>query len=159
MNHPKPTTSLDKFFFVVVISLVMGLGSPFAWGSESASSPSADPHPREKTYMKRRWGIEVEFVRQVAHGYMIEFRYKVIDPNRAAALFKREDKPVLVHAETGARMAIPAPSKIGALRNTRPPIEGKSYWMFFANPGIYIKKGDRVNIEIGKFRAENIEVE
>jgi len=109
--------------------------------------------------MKRQWGVEVLFVRQTAAGYMLEFRYKVIDPEKAAALFERQTKPVLTHAETGAKFIVPTPAKTGALRNSNAPLEGRTYWMFFANPGKYVDQGDLVNIEIGNFLVEGLVVE
>jgi hypothetical protein len=126
--------------------------------SEVAVVP-AKPHPRRATLMKRRWGIEIVGIRPAAAGYMLEFRYKVLDPDKAAPLFKRQTKPVLVDERTGARMAVPTPAKTGALRTSDPPRANHVYWMFFANPGRMIQPGQRVTVEIGGFRAENLVVE
>jgi hypothetical protein len=45
------------------------------------------------------------------------------------------------------------------LRQSSTPIAGKSYWMAFSNPSRTVKRGDRVDIEIGQFRAEGLVVE
>jgi hypothetical protein len=116
-------------------------------------------HPREKTFMKRQWGVEVQFVRQTAAGYMLEFRYKVLDAEKAAALFERQTKPLLTHAETGAKLIVPTPAKTGALRNSNPPKAGNTYWMFFANPGKLVQPGDTVSIEIGDFLVKDLVVQ
>jgi hypothetical protein len=115
-------------------------------------------HPRENTYMKRQWGVEVVFVRQTANGSMLEFRYKVIDADKAAPLHERATKPVLIHEETGSRMIVPTPPTTGALRNSNMPVAGRTYWMFFANPAKFVQPGDRVTIEIGEFVAEGLVV-
>jgi hypothetical protein len=115
-------------------------------------------HPREKTYMKRKWGVELLFVRETSANYMLEFRYKVLDSNKAKPLFERQTKPVLTHVRTGAKLIVPTPAKTGALRNSNPPKTGKVYWMFFANPGKLVKPGDRVNIDIGNFHANDLVV-
>jgi hypothetical protein len=122
------------------------------------SSESAR-HPREKTFMKRQWGVEILFVRQTAAGYMLEFRYKVLDAQKAKPLFERQTKPLLTHAETGAKLIVPTPAKTGALRNSNPPLAGNTYWMFFANPGKLVQPGEHVNIEIGDFLAERLVVQ
>lgn len=122
-------------------------------------SLSAKPHPREKTLMKRQWGVEILFVRESSAGYMLEFRYKVLDPDKAKPLFDRQTKPILTHVDSGARFIVPTPAKTGALRNSNPPLQDHTYWMFFANPGQYVKQGDLVTIEIGDFVASNIVVE
>ena len=124
-----------------------------------AATASADPHPREKTWMKRHWGIEVLFVRQTSAGYMLEFRYKVLDAEKARALFERQTKPMLTHVDSGARFVVPASPKTGALRNSNPPLADHTDWMFFANPGKFVKPGDTVSIEIGDFVANSIVVQ
>ena len=125
----------------------------------TAASAERVRHPREKTYMKRRWGVEVVYVRQAASGYMLEFRYKVLDPEKAIPLFERQTKPVLTHAETGARLIVPTPAKTGALRNSNAPLADHTYWMFFANPGKLVQPGEHVNIEIGDFLVEGLVVQ
>lgn len=133
--------------------------SPESTVSESVRPKEDARHPREKTYLRRKWGVEILFVREASAGYMLEFRYKVVDPKKAAPLFVRATKPVLIDAETGARMEVPTPPTTGALRNSNAPVEGKTYWMFFANPGKMIRQGKRVSIEIGEFRVDDLIVE
>jgi len=116
-------------------------------------------HPRKRTFMKREWGIEILYVRHSSAGYMLEFRYKVIDEIKAKDLFERQTKPLLTHVRTGAKLIVPTPAKTGALRNSNPPLKNHTYWMFFANPGKLVKIGDLVNIEIGEFILENITVQ
>jgi len=151
----------------VVVTLICLAGS-VAWAEAAQAVNSAENdavsmpakrHPREKTLMKRQWGVEVEFVRQTSAGYMLEFRYKVLDPDKAAPLFERQTKPILTHVASGAKFIVPTPAKTGALRNSNPPLPDHTYWMFFANPGQYVKQGDLVTIEIGDFVASNIVVE
>jgi len=116
-------------------------------------------HPRKNTFMKRQWGVEILHVRQAAAGYMLEFRYKVVDAEKAKPLFLRQTKPMLTHAETGALLIVPTPAKTGALRNSNPPLAGHTYWMFFANPGKLVQPGEHVDIEIGDFVAEGLVVQ
>lgn len=130
-----------------------------AAATDASSSAPKKPHPREKTLMKRQWGVEVIFVRQTSAGYMLEFRYKVLDPEKAKPLFDRQTKPTLTHVDSGATFIVPTPPKTGALRNSNPPLADHTYWMFFANPGKYVKPGDLVTVEIGDFVAKNIIVE
>jgi hypothetical protein len=122
----------------------------------SGVASGQDQHPRNKTLMKREWGIEIMYVRQTSAGYMLEFRYKVLDADKAAALFERQTKPLLTHVDSGAILVVTTPAKTGALRNSNTPIAGNTYWMFFANPGKLVQVGDQVNIEIGEFSADGI---
>lgn len=120
---------------------------------ESASSGS------DIERIEAEWGIQIEGIRRTAGGYMLDFRYRVVDAGKAAPLFDRKTKPYLLDQATGARFLVPSPPKTGPLRTSNPPLEGRIYWMFFANPGRYVKPGDRVTVIIGDFRAENLTVE
>lgn len=126
-------------------------------GAQAAEAAQA-AHPRDQTYLKRRWGVEVLYVRQSAAGYMLELRYRVLDAEKAKPLFQRDTKPVLTHAETGAELVVPTPATTGALRNSNLPIAGHTYWMFFANPGKLVEPGQHVGIQIGEFRVDDLVV-
>lgn len=123
------------------------------------ASLASGHHPRELTFLKRRWGVEVMYVRETAAGHMLEFRYRVLDAAKAKPLFERQTKPVLTHAETGAKLIVPSPPTTGALRNSNPPIAGRVYWMFFSNPGKLVRPGQHVNIEIGEFHVDGLVVQ
>ncbi|MFA5910615.1 MAG: hypothetical protein WC815_17685 [Vicinamibacterales bacterium] len=107
----------------------------------------------------RRWGIRIDTMRVTAAGYMLDFRYTVVDARKAKPLFERKTKPVLRDEATGAEMAVPVPPKTGALRNSNTPHAGRSYFMFFANPGRFIKPGRLVTVTIGAFSVGGIRVE
>lgn len=158
-HQRRPAGWLAIGVFVVAALLLFAAGQAQASGAAATEASSSKPHPREKTLMKRQWGVEVLFVRETSAGYMLEFRYKVLDPEKAKPLFDRQTKPVLVHEESGARFIVPTPPKTGALRNSNPPLADHTYWMFFANPGNYVKQGDLVTIEIGDFVAKGLVVE
>lgn len=99
------------------------------------------------------------YVRPAAAGYMLEFRYKVLDAEKAKPLFERKIKPLLTHSESGAKLNVPTPAKTGALRNSNPPHAGANYWMFFANPGRLVQPGQHVTIQIGDFLIEDLIVQ
>lgn len=148
---------IDPLHRRAVLFGLLGIGTLVVLGPREALAGD-EHHPREHTLMRRMWGIEIEWVRQTAAGYMLEFRYKVRDAQLARPLFVRQSHPLLHHVESGATLIVPTPAKTGALRNSNDPIEGRSYWMFFANPGQLVKPGDHVDIEIGPFRADDVVV-
>jgi len=108
--------------------------------------------------LKEQWGIELTSIRMTAVGRMVDFRYRVLDKEKAAPLFKRQTKPYLIHQASGMVLAVPNTAKIGALRNSNMPQQGRIYWMFFGNKGV-VKSGDKVSVVIGDFKAENLVVE
>ena len=87
---------------------------------------------------------------------MLDFRYTVIEGGKAAPLFVRSTKPVLRDEATGAVVAVPVPPKTGALRSSNDPKEGRTYFMFFANPGGFITKNRKVTVTIGDFSVSGL---
>ena len=113
----------------------------------------------QKLLLKDKWGIELVAMRSTAAGHMVDFRYKVLDAEKSAPLFKRQTKPYLIHQESGKVLAVPNTAKIGSLRNSNTPQNGRTYWMFFGNHHRLVNKGDMVTVAIGDFRATDIKVE
>ncbi len=103
--------------------------------------------------LEEQWGVEVVALRLTGANYMLDFRYKVLDPEKAAELFVHANKPVLIHHSSGARLEVPRPAKTGPLRPTNAPQAGRIYFMFFSNPGV-VRPGDEVTVEIGEFKAD-----
>lgn len=123
---------------------------------ESDLSPAADKQTQE---LAEKWGIEILSMRLTAGNNMLDFRYKVLDSEKARPIFKRQIKPMLTDQDTGASFVVPNTPKIGPLRSSNLPKVGKHYYMLFANPGQYIKAGNLVTIEVGDFKVTNLTVD
>jgi len=122
-----------------------------------ASAP--DSRADERAAMQEQWGIEITSLRTTAAGNMIDFRYRVLDADKSAALFKRANKPYLIHHKSGKVLEVPVTAKVGPLRSSNTPQEGRIYWMFFGNKTRLVQKGDAVTVVIGDFKVENITVQ
>ena len=105
------------------------------------------------------WGVEVLSVRSTAAGHMLEFRYRVVDGEKAAELFERSNRPLLTHKESGRVLVVPNTAKLGPLRNSNEPREGRIYWMFFGNTANTVERGDTVSVAIGDYHSDEITVE
>jgi hypothetical protein len=155
MTHRPITTAFKTFFFAI---LAVAASSP-GLASVAAPAPTLPASPTVAESLRERWGIEIVAIRESAAGYMLDFRYKVLDPAKAAPLFERKNNPYLIDEVTGAKFLVPNPPKTGPLRTTYPPKAGRTYFMFFANPGKYIKPGSRVTVVVGDFRADGLVVQ
>ena len=109
--------------------------------------------------MDEKWGIKPLSIRPTAEGFFIDFRYRIVDEEKAAPLFSPTIKPLLIDENTGAIMAVPTVPKVGSMRSTRKPITGRDYVILFANPNNHIKPGHKVTVVIGNYRAEHLIVE
>ncbi len=105
------------------------------------------------------WGIDSLNVRLTESGEVVRFSYRVLDPQKAGPLNDGKAEPSLVDPRAGVSLVIPAMEKVGKLRQVSAPEAGKAYWMAFSNKGRPVKKGDRVDVVIGAFRAQGLVVD
>ncbi len=110
--------------------------------------------------IREQWGVEVVGLRSTGAGHMLDFRYRVIDAEKASKLHGTETKPVLRDLITGKELKVPRPPKLGPLKSTRyAPKKDRTYTIFFANMGGILKRGRKVSIELGDLKIEEIEIQ
>jgi len=110
-------------------------------------------------YYQGAWGVDSFRVKWAESGELIRFNWRVVDPVKAAALNDKKAEPTLIDPKAGVSLVVPAVSNVGKMRQTSTPEVGRSYWMAFSNSGRLVKRGDRVIVVIGNFRAEGLVVE
>ncbi len=109
--------------------------------------------------MEEQWGVRPLSVQLTATDYMLDFRYRVINPEKAAAIINRKTKPFLIVEKTGVRLEVPSSYKVGPLRQSAQFSKAnKNYFMLFANPGRRVKAGEKVTIVAGDFKLEHVTV-
>lgn len=112
----------------------------------------------QSLYYKRNWGVEVIGVHHVASGYMLNFRYRIVDPVKAKSLNDMKSKAYVIDEASGTRLAVPAMENVGELRSGAAPEADRTYFMIFGNPGRLVKPGGRVSVVIGNFRVDGLVV-
>ena len=153
------TLLLALVFLAMPLSAAAPADEPAKAADSVAEGEANEDIDAEAIKVAEQWGIEVTSIRLSTHDHMIDYRYRVLDAEKATDLFKRQIKPNLIHQETGKVLAVPETAKLGPLRNSNIPQEGRIYWMFFGNAGKLVKAGDKVTVVIGDFRVENLVVE
>lgn len=110
--------------------------------------------------LETQWGIRLQGIRLSAAGNLLDFRYRILDADKAQALVDHKSQPYLQNQANGSRTFVPASPSLGTLRQTsQKTLVNHAYFILFANPGKQIKAGDRVTVAIGNFKAENLLVE
>ena len=132
--------------------------NPTEAGVAMRTRPARTPR-REAAYYSLFWGVDSFNVKAVESGELIRFTYRIVDKDRAKTLNDKKIDAYLVDPASHVKLMVPSLEKVGLLRQSSTPIEGNSYWMAFSNPGRPVKRGDRVNIEIGQFRVEGLVVQ
>ncbi len=150
-------TSLKKAFlkFMTIAVALLLLVSFQATGDATTPPPKQAAPPS----LEEKWGIKIIWVMHTAAGYMIEFRYRVTDKQKAAPLFKRQTKPYLLDQATGVKLFVHRSQKVGSMRTSVPPHVNRNYFMLFANKHQLVKAGSKVSVVIGDLTVENLVVE
>ncbi len=138
-------------------------GSPAAahalsTAAHSRYQPNRVSH-RAGLYYGLVWGVDNLIVRSVESGEIVRFSYHVIDAAKAQQLNDQRSEPSLIDPAAGVSLVVPSLEQVGLLRQRSAALTGKQYWMAFSNKGRKVKRGDRVDIVIGKFHAQGLEVE
>ncbi len=114
---------------------------------------------RAEMYYEGVWGVGELRVKTSESGSLIRFNYRVLDPQKAAALNDKKAEPTLLDVQAGVKLVVPQMEKVGQLRQSSTPKAGMTYWMAFSNPTHAVRPGHRVDVVIGSFRANNLIVE
>lgn len=118
-----------------------------------------DPGPSKK--LVEQWGVEVLGINLTSAGYMLDFRFRVLDAEKALPLFDHRIKPYVLTGRSKVKLPVPMAPKVGAFRPTnrgRNIKADKTYYMIFGNPDSYVQPGEKVSVVIGDFHAENLTV-
>lgn len=122
----------------------------------NTTDPKALPEEPKKDM---RGIIDVRGVMLSAADCMLDFRYRVIDLEKASYVLSKKHKPYLIDQATGAKLLMPESTKIGPLRQTTlKPQKDRTYYVMFANPGRFIKRDSKVDVVIGDFIVRDIVV-
>jgi hypothetical protein len=135
-------------------------GVAAAPGAKALASPIGVPRSQHaQRYYAARYGVDSLQIHSVSSGASLEFRYRVLNAQKAATLNDKRAAPYMIDWKTGAKLTVPTMEKIGALRQMATPEPGHEYWMVFSNPGKLVKPGDKVDVVVGPMRFEGLVVE
>jgi hypothetical protein len=105
------------------------------------------------------WGVKLQGIHVTAAGHMLDFRFQVTDPSKAAPLLDTKNKPTVIIEDSGIKLEVPNTPRIGSLRQTSKQVkEGMIFTILFANPGKMVATGQKLTVHIGDFSVEHIAV-
>lgn len=150
---------LTLFLWRTAVSISLGLVVSLFTGCRSTNDAATKARAMQPS-IAEKWGVEIASVRLSAGGQIVDFRYRVLDPEKASPLMSRQIKPYLIDQASHARFGVSDAPKVGALRQTTLKLTpGRIYFILFANVGQVIHQGSKVTAVVGEFRAENLTVE
>jgi len=145
------------------IGFAAGFAALLASGCATAHKhPSAEgsgiPAPHA-SHAREDSGVEIVSLRPTLAGRLMDFRFRVVDPEKAIPVLNRQNRAYLVDETTGVRMEVPF-TKVGSMRQTTPsPEKGRVYYMLFNAAGRRVSPGDKFTVVVGNHRFENLTVQ
>lgn len=146
---------------VILLTVLSGCAtradSGYSSGAEDMTPESGAPASDAEVML----GIRMEGLRLSAAGYILDFRYRVVDPAKAAPVLDSKIRPYLLDVASGAQLGVPDTAKLGQLRTKgRNKVTAEQdYFILFANPGRFVQSGNRMTLVMGDLRIENIVVQ
>ena len=121
--------------------------------------PAKDRSVDALAALEEKWGIRILGVRLTAADFLLDFRYRLLDADKAKSLLSRQIKPHLIDQATGKKFEVPT-TKLGPMRQTAvKPQANRNYIIIFANRDKVVQRGSKVTVVVGEFVVENLVVE
>jgi hypothetical protein len=120
--------------------------------------------PLDKERVKEvaeKWGVEIISLNISAGGYMMDFRFRVLDVEKSKLFFDSRIKPLLLVEKSNAKLPVPMAAKVGAFRTTNRGNNikpNKTYYIVFGNPDSHVKSGDKVTMLLGDEQIKDLTV-
>jgi hypothetical protein len=114
---------------------------------------------KEEMYFERRYGIGQLRVSSISAGASLEFRYQVLDVEKAKALSDRRVAPVVFERKTGKKLSVANTDSDGKPIQRVTPEAGQENRVVFGNPGRLVKPGNMVDLVIGTVHIPGLIVE
>jgi hypothetical protein len=138
------------------------------------AKPALAPHPHQaiapfttrsvaesqRLAVEQQYGVSLLGVRMTAAGHMLDFRYRVLDTNKAGRLIRPKMGLALIDQASKAEMSVPVMDKVGALKQTRSHLfPDRTYSVIFSNRAGIVRPGSKVSIQFGDLTLDNLIVE
>lgn len=134
-------------------------GCAAAPGARSADLTAAQPDP---VLLEATYGIRVEGLRLSSAGSMLDFRYRVLNAEKAAPLLNGKLQPYLWDETRGAKLGVPDAPVLGRIRQTSRNNNirlNRTYFIMFGNPGKALQSGDRVTLLLEQEKVTTLTVQ
>ncbi|MFN0282855.1 MAG: hypothetical protein ACKVZ6_12905 [Kineosporiaceae bacterium] len=139
----------------LVVLLLIGALAARAWWPERKVDVRAGTTLVTGEGMAARYGITITLIGVTAAGGLVDFRYQVVDPDKANAIIHDLDLfPKLVVEDSGATLALRSlPHNHGKVLEL-----GGTYFFLLPNAHNAIHRGSMLTVVIGGARLEHVVV-
>ena len=143
---------------LLLMALALQLFGCAATGT-AVTNRAGDPQTRA---VEDKFGIQVKALHLSASGYVLDLRYRVIDPEKASPLLDPKRKVYLLDDARQAKLGVPESPIIGGMRQTARNYTiytDRDYFILFVNPGKAVHSGDKLTLAAGDLQIAKLTVE
>ena len=157
MNRPLAQTRLSQpgrlIRLTLLVSLILLLATiVLVTANQFINIP--DNQAAVEAAIEDRYGIHVTMVAVTAGGGVVDFRFQVVDPEKANIYMHgpTSELPILIVGKSGTRI------------DPRPHTHhvnyefGRTYYTIYRNPRGVVEPGSQISVQIGDLLLRNIEV-
>jgi hypothetical protein len=160
LPQPKIQTGLNfKGIVAILIILSLTVGGYFAynlWTNYQVKAQQANILAQQNNaqdMLAERLGVHITQVSVTAEGGLIDFRYQVVDPDKAKSMFDYLEMVPRIIAENGTEISLTS------VPHRHDVQSGIQYFLLYRNIGGSVKPGSEVSIALGKdIRLNNFKV-
>jgi hypothetical protein len=136
-----------------VVLVVVGVAAFLLARSWSAapSAPAVNTTPTNPA-IEAQWGIRITQIGVTADGGLVDFRYLVIDPDKALAMLQGEKSLPTLTAED-SRILVNSAAMMAPKHELA---AGRTYFLLYRNTKGAIKRGTPVTVQIGDLQLEHV---
>lgn len=136
----------------ILLALIGVLFAHRAWTARRPASTRAATEFISASPIEDRYGIRVTLVGVTAAGGLVNFRFKVLDAEKAKEIVQDpENMPMLIAEDSGTTLKAP-----GTVRHNITLETGRGYYILYINTQGAIKPGTPVSVVIGDLRLEHM---
>jgi hypothetical protein len=149
---------------IVVVGLGFWLATVFK-GDPSTNDRVGGVDPGLPAQMRRptvseaglvdRAGVKIVYVAVTGGGGLIDLRFQVVDPDKAAAVHDKATPPAILDETTGVvvNSLLMGHSHTGEFKS------GVTYYLVFENPGNLVQRGRQVSVLLGDALVRHVPVQ
>jgi hypothetical protein len=138
---------------LVVLVLIAGVIGWRWWAGQQLPAPYNAAKVVDAAAFEERWGIRITLIGVTADGGLVDFRYAVVDSDKALAMLDDiENRPVLVDEATRTILLPSTPPST----HRDPPLPGQTFILLYPNPRGVVRIGSQISVIIGDMRLEHL---
>ena len=135
------------------LGLLLGLATWMVIAQHPRAGFDRDGDALSRAAFEEATGVRLLYIAVTAGGGMLDLRYRVLDPDKALAVHDDENPPTVIDQDSGVALSRPWHEHGDAAMRT-----GVVYHELLMNSDGAVRRGDRVTLEIGASRLEDVRV-